>query len=186
MAGMRSLYVRTARDFVKILERAVPELQHSLVARNQAVACMRLHTLKGNAGTLGAGELAAAAARLESLCKSEGGMQACEQALPHFGHLVGATQTMLNTAIAGLALPALAPPQAKGAADEAAAYAALRKLSALAGESDLDALQVFAEERQTLSVLPEDFLDRLDLALQELDLAAAHALGEDLLAHWAA
>jgi CheY-like chemotaxis protein len=187
MGGMRSLYVRTARDFIKILDRALPELQHSLVARNQAVACMRLHTLKGNAGTLGAGELAAAAARLESLCKSEGGLQACEQALPHFGHLVGATQQMLNTAIDALAQTATTQPApARGAADPAAvqaAHVALRKLTALAGASDLDALQCFADERQTLAVLPEDFLDRLDLALQELDLAAAHALGEDLLAH---
>jgi hypothetical protein len=69
------------------------------------------------------------------------------------------------------------------AAATQAAHAALRKLTALAGASDLDALQCFAEERQTLSALPDDFLDRLDLALQDLDLAAAHALGEDLLAH---
>jgi hypothetical protein len=59
---------------------------------------------------------------------------------------------------------------------------ALRRLTQLAAHADMDALQCFAEERQTLSALPDAFMDRLDLALQDLDLEAAQALGEAMLA----
>jgi len=75
MSGMRSLYLRTANDFVKILDTAIPELQLCLKDRDKRQAMLKLHTLKGNAGTLGAVDLAAKAATLWELLSSNPGLR---------------------------------------------------------------------------------------------------------------
>jgi PAS domain S-box-containing protein len=182
MSGMRALYVRTAGDFIQIMEHVVPELQQFLLAGDQPMVLMRLHTLKGNAATLGVTQLAALAAQLEALCASGAGMQACAQALPPFEALIQSSQTLLRQAIAALdTAPADKAPAGAGVQAQARARAALLRLTALAAASDMEALQCFAEERQALSALPDDFVDRLDAALQDLDLEGARALGQDML-----
>ena len=60
--------------------------------------------------------------------------------------------------------------------------AALDELKLLAGSSDMNLLQRFAELRNTLAPLPEEFCDRLDGALQEFDFEAAKVLCEEQLA----
>ncbi len=185
MSGMRSLYVRTARDFVKIMDTIIPELQLCLSTGDKAKAMMRLHTLKGNAGTLGASELAAKAAKLEVLCKTGAGLKECEQGLARFEVLVRSTQVSLKEAIARM--DTNAPPR-KGREDSAAlapldkpARDALSQLTSLCAESNLEALQFFAESRELLEALPIQTLDSLDEAFQSLDLEAAHALCARLL-----
>jgi HPt (histidine-containing phosphotransfer) domain-containing protein len=182
MSGMRRLYVRTARDFVKIMDTVVPELQQYLSLGDKQMAMMRLHTLKGNAGTLGVLDLAAQAAKLEALCKAEAGIQDCAQELVHFSAMVPSARDRLEQAIASLEPTPIrtATPDADPVA-QAAAFDALRKIAALAAADDLEALQCFAEVREALSGLPADGLDRLDEALQNLDLEAAHALCQDML-----
>jgi PAS domain S-box-containing protein len=182
MSGMRGLYVRTARDFVRIMDTIVPELQQCLASGDKQMAMMRLHTLKGNAGTLGALDLAAKAAQLETLCKAGGGMQECEQGLADFALLVQSTQCSLQEAITSLdPTPIRTAAPAAGPVAQAAAVDALRKIAALAAADDLEALQCFAEAREALCGLPADELDRLDEALQNLDLEAAQALCQDML-----
>lgn len=100
MSGMRSLYVRTAKDFFKITDTAVPELQQCLTTGDKRQAMMLLHTLKGNAGTLGATEMAAQAATLEKLCKTNAGMGEYEAALAQFDVVVRDTQGKMQEAIA--------------------------------------------------------------------------------------
>ena len=187
MSGLRSLYARTAQDFIKIMDGFIPDLQLCLASGDKPRALMRLHTLKGNAGTLGATALAAAAARLETLCKSDTGLQACAQGLEPFEVLVLQAKEQLKDAIAGLQpAPATASPHAPAHPDHAAPLApagraALQHIAALAGASDMEALLVFAQARALLEALPHAFVDRLDQALQDLDLEAAHQLCEEQL-----
>jgi CheY-like chemotaxis protein len=183
MSGMRGLYVRTARDFVKIMDTIVPELEQCLVAGDRHLAMMRLHTLKGNAGTLGATDLAAMAAKLEVMCKSDAGMNECAQRLKDFATLIRSTQQMLREAIAHLDLAPLPTHMTLSEApSKTSALEALREVADLAAASDMDALLRFAEVRQILSTLPGDFIDRLDQALQDIDLEAANVICEELLA----
>ena len=66
MSGMRTLYVRSASELVRTLGTVVGDLQRHLAAGEPLAARMLLHTLKGNAATLGAGALATVAAELEA------------------------------------------------------------------------------------------------------------------------
>jgi CheY-like chemotaxis protein len=185
MSGMRSLYVRTARDFIKAMDSAIPELQQCLADGDKQKALMRLHTLKGNAGTLGATELATKAAKLEKLCATGAGMQECEEGLGRFDILLRSTQKALKEAIAALephsaiTLPVTANTSSQPVS--AAAIQALRRIAELARASDLEALQEFAQARDLLSALPVESVDALDMALQELDLEKAGNLCEVIL-----
>jgi PAS domain S-box-containing protein len=182
MSDMRALYVRTAKDFVKIMDTAIPELQQFLLSGDKHMAMMRLHTLKGNAGTLGATELAAMAAQLEAMCKEGVGMAERQQVLERFEILVRLTQERLGVAIAHLGPTAVPQVLAESSKlDEVATRNALRKISALAAASDMDLLQCFAEERHALEALPEGFVDHLDKALQDLDFESVHAFSREML-----
>ena len=178
MSGMRSLYVRTAKDFVKFIDTAVPELQQCLITGDKQQAMMRLHTLKGNAGTLGATEMAAQAATLEKLCKTNAGMAECEAALAQFDVLVRDTQGKMQEAIALFGVedapkrPATAETPFTGAVSDAARQV-LHKIAALAKAADLEVLQEFAQARELLAEFPEETMEALDEALQGLDLEAA-------------
>ncbi len=67
LSGLKSLYVQIARDFSRELGSVVAELRALLGAGEYPQARMLLHTLKGNAGTLGATALAQEAGRLETM-----------------------------------------------------------------------------------------------------------------------
>jgi signal transduction histidine kinase/DNA-binding response OmpR family regulator/HPt (histidine-containing phosphotransfer) domain-containing protein len=186
MSGMRSLYARTAKDFVKIMGTAVPELQQCLNEGDKQQAMMRLHTLKGNAGTLGATALAVQAAQLEKLCKTSSGMAECEAALGLFEVLVRDTQGKLNEAIALLGAEERSktpttekPPLTGGVGD--AALQALQNITALAKAADLEVLLVFAQSRELLDEFPLESMDALDEALQSLDLETASSICDRML-----
>jgi CheY-like chemotaxis protein len=181
MAGMRALYLRTARDFLRILDGTVTELRDGLAKGNRALLAMRLHTLKGNAATLGAMAMAGRAAAMETLCKTDAGMQACVQEMDSFEALVASTRQLLQQAIAALGGNIAVTADASPAQANVAAQAVLQQLTALTAADDLQALAYFAEQRSMLSNLPGDWLDRMDQALQDLDLASAHALAQDML-----
>jgi HPt (histidine-containing phosphotransfer) domain-containing protein len=188
MAGMRPLYVRTARDFVKIMDTIVPELQQCLASGDKQKALMRLHTLKGNAGTLGATALAAKAAKLEKLCATGAGMKECEEGLNKFSSLIASARQLLTEAIAALEPgPADAKRVPEATANQSISGAgldALRRIGALAQASDMEALQEFAQARAGLAGLPAESLDALDAALQVLELDAAAVLCQELLSRF--
>jgi hypothetical protein len=56
---------------------------------------------------------------------------------------------------------------------------ALRRVAVLAKASEMEALQEFAQARELLDELPVEFMDALDLALQDLDLELASTLCEE-------
>lgn len=185
MSGMRTLYVRTARDFIGTMGTVIPELHQCLAAGDKPKALMRLHTLKGNAGTLGAVELAAKAAELEKLCATGAGMQECEEGLGQFEILVRSSQKKLDEAISALESQSPStrqvPVNTSGQPVSEAAIAALRRIAELVTASDMEALQEFAQSRDLLSALPLESVDALDLALQDLDLEKAGTLCNEII-----
>jgi two-component system, sensor histidine kinase and response regulator len=186
MSNMRPLYVRTARDFVSILDTFVVELLQCVASGDRRQVSMRLHTLKGNAGTLGASALAAKAATLEKLCATETGMEQCVQDLDQLEICIRAAQQSLGEAITLLeqqfksSNAEAEPPVGRTVSGET--IAALRRIEALAVASNLEALQEFSDAGELLSGLPEASMEALESALQSLDLElAATVCGEILL-----
>jgi two-component system sensor histidine kinase/response regulator len=187
MAGMRALYVRTARDFCRILDTIVSELQQCIACGDRKQALMRLHTLKGNAGTLGASALAELAGTLERLCKTDAGMAQCAAGFSGLIDVIADTQAQLELAMLLLAPAALpARNDVPTEVNTALAASTLHQLKALTQAADLDALHCFAQLRSTIAGLPDDFCDRLDEAMQNLDLDSAHALCSEMLVKLAA
>ena len=186
MAGMRSLYVRTAKDFVKIMDRAVPELQLCLNTGDKQQAMMQLHTLKGNAGTLGATEMAAQAATLEKLCKASAGLVECKAALAQFAVLVRDTQDKMREAITLFGAEDASRAQATtdvpftGFVSDAARQA-LHKIASLAKTANLEVLRDFAQARGLLAEFPVEPMDALEEALQNLDLEMASTICDRML-----
>lgn len=182
MSGMRTLYARTARDFSKVLDTTVVELRHCIEKDAQKLALLRLHTLKGNAATLGANDLAAQAASLEKACKSDHWAASLVDALAALEQLCKTTQHNLARAIqltdptpADL-LPTQPGQAAQDTPDLLVAVPALTELAALAAVSDLNVLQRYAELGAALVGLPQSFVVQLESALQNLDIDEVHQL----------
>ncbi len=185
MAGNKSLYVRAASDFNKIQDTLIRDIQEDLARGKKQDLVMRLHTLKGNAGTLGANELSAQAAKLESIYKGAGEIKDSEPELARLETLLQSTQGALQEAIIQLAPdPAVQGAVSGKAATQSVGHegvSALRGLAAFTSASDMEALLLFASARDALSGLPFSKVDALDEALQNLDFEAAHALCQDFL-----
>jgi HPt (histidine-containing phosphotransfer) domain-containing protein len=150
-------------------------------------AAMHMHTAKGNAGTLGLHALAELTGALEKWCAKPEGHAADEaQTEPLVSSLESVVQSSLvdlQHAIAVLeealahdtsATPAAAA--ALGTPDAAALRSALTELETLLANSDLTALERFADLRPVFSGLPQAQLEALEEALQNLELEQAHAL----------
>ena len=200
MSGMQALYVRTAEHFCEILDTTMQALQQHLAAGDRKNLLMCLHTLKGNAGTLGASALADHAAMVESLCKQEcdsPSSAACATGVAALGPVIESTRGHLALAIAQLQSQQIAPgdrdPASATASPEMASsetqsertLAALRELGALAQESNLDVLKRFAERRDDISDVPDGFCERLERMLQDFDLQAASVLCSTTAEHLA-
>jgi len=109
----------------------VARLREALAANDAATARALAHNLKGVAATMGATELAARAARLESLVRGgEDGTRAVEEVAAAFAGLAAAT-------------PAAPPaPAAAAPADASASAALLDELAALLEHSDAGAISL--------------------------------------------
>jgi CheY-like chemotaxis protein len=102
MAGTRSLYIRTAKDFMEMLDAVEPELQGQHAAGQLRPMQMTFHNLKGNAGTLGLSALARESARLEALCKAEAAGVAWPVEIASLGRLAKQSQDLLEAAVQAL------------------------------------------------------------------------------------
>jgi two-component system sensor histidine kinase/response regulator len=187
MSGMRTLYTRTARDFSQLLDSVVAELGAALASGDTQLAQMRLHTLKGNAATLGAMPLSQAAAALERLLRATRHAPAYADQLDALQQLAQATQQQLAQAVRLLETATPADPSAPTrAVDVPALLADLTALAALLAQSDLQSLDRFAQLRQALEQLAATGSEALETAMQDLDFARAHALCTQLLEQWGA
>jgi signal transduction histidine kinase/CheY-like chemotaxis protein len=107
LGGQRALYVDIAREFMDELHSTLIELDDKLGASDAPHAKRLLHTLKGNAGTLGLQALANECARLERLCKDPGlgakGLEQCRAELPALKAAAESAKALLQKAVATLA-----------------------------------------------------------------------------------
>jgi CheY-like chemotaxis protein len=185
MSGLRSLYVRTARHFVKVMDDIPVELRQCLATEDKQRAVRCLHTLKGNAGTLGATELAAMAGTLEKLCSSGEGMKTCAEKLDLLEALIRRTQAQMTEAITRLNSETVAPAtittERRSPAVGVLAWDALQSIADLAKAADMAVLMEFSESRERLEGLPAEFLERLEEALQNLDLESVAAMCDEVL-----
>jgi signal transduction histidine kinase/CheY-like chemotaxis protein len=175
MSGMTSLYVRIARDFSKELHTISAEIR-CLLEKDEADQAVRLlHTLKGNARTLGAQALARDAGQLELLCHTPAGRVTCLARLNTLSQRCDAVRLTL-----GQVIDAWAPDTGSQVVlsvvplDRRAASAALVALDALLVASDLSALMFHDNSRGALAGLPAEFEAALNTALENLDFQAAH------------
>jgi len=177
MSGMSSLWVRMAQDFVEVLPTVVQDLRRHLEVGAIPAAVMLLHTLKGNAGTLGATPLAREAARLERLCSDPTGAIPSMFNLDGLAALVNSSHAALSEAIRVMdarPIPMAMPASTPGEPMET--LSALDELHALLSASDLSALQRHAELNGSLCNLPLEFTRPLTQALTSLDFPAADQL----------
>ncbi|MEY4738185.1 MAG: hypothetical protein RL302_2504 [Pseudomonadota bacterium] len=177
MSGSRTLYSRTAKDFLKILFTMHAKLCEQFESHDQQKLAMTLHTLKGNAGTLGVTALAQDAKRLEQLRVSEFGSVPCRQALDGLSATIDQARSLLGQAIAVLGVDAVAPSPSLPALENGTdPVRALAELAALLAQSDMEALQKFTEMSVQLEGRSDGLFGRLDAALQQLDFQAAYQI----------
>ena len=177
MSGSRSLYCRTAKGFLKILSTMHGTLLEQHQGNDQQKLAMTLHTLKGNAGTLGVTVLALEAKRLEQLCATEFGSAQYRQALDGLAATIDQAASLLQQAIGVLDVDVVTPsPTQPAQANGTDSASVLAELAALLEQADMDALQKFAEMRVQLEGLPDGLFDRLDAALEQLDFQAAYQI----------
>ena len=168
MAGLRGTYLRTAREFWRVLETLPFDLEQCLLGGDRGQLLLQLHTLKGNAASLGAMPLAERAAALEQQVKA--GQPIAVQAAAWQGLIqaISDARLLLRQAINELT--------AAPVVQSAVPHALLEELAALAGAHDFALLERHAEMRKALEPCGEDFNQRLEHALQSLDWATVRQL----------
>jgi signal transduction histidine kinase/DNA-binding response OmpR family regulator len=186
MSGMRSLYVQSAQDFANALPSGMQELREVLLAADHGSLLLRLHTLKGNAATLGISDLAHQAAEAEAVCKSTRAVGHCAAALDSLEQLLPSVLLRLEQAAALLRdpEPAASAPGVAPVAPMAQVLEALHSLAPLLASSNMDALQLFESVQPLLAGHPSEFVGELESAMRDLNFAQAHASCVALMARW--
>ncbi|MCC7262462.1 MAG: response regulator [Candidatus Latescibacteria bacterium] len=171
LLNKRPMYERLLRQFAGEQAGAVGLVRAQLAAGDAASAERSAHSLKGMAGTLGAGELQARAARLEQGIKQ--GMPADElstcadQAEAELVRLVGALQMALPPeAATGSAAP---PPDL----DWVRAKEVVGQLETLLEADDAAAIDLFEQEAGLLQAALGTGGEPVGRALQDWNLVAA-------------
>jgi len=181
MSGLQSLYVRAAIDFAAALPATLVDYRKDLEDHQWQTARTRMHTLKGNAGTIGAHALSDAAKWAEQQCAEPVNLPDLLKHAQTLQELALKTQEGLALVI-GAMNSGNNPVAASSQVMSDPTRDALTALHGLLKEEDFSALEYFAEVRPQLSTLPADALARLENALQALDLQAALSACADLLA----
>jgi PAS domain S-box-containing protein len=183
MGGNTSLYMRTASEFARTLPAHITEMASQTSEESKQLAILA-HTLKGTAATLGANALSTTAATIERLCKTGKGRSELAVAIGKLREAASETLNALHREI-----DATDPPRTDIAASRAsevfrreAALAAANTLFALLEQSDLKALERFAECREALNYAPEAMFDALENAMQGLDLGTALTICKEIQA----
>jgi ligand-binding sensor domain-containing protein/signal transduction histidine kinase/CheY-like chemotaxis protein/HPt (histidine-containing phosphotransfer) domain-containing protein len=173
VGGNATLYAQLVTAFRTRVFATVEEVASALAASDTEAVLASLHGLKGTAATLGAVDLARAAAALESRVR--------DGAEPDVVPLRKAAEV-----IARVALPAEAPATTQASAPSPAAAGeaklAIRRLQPLLEGNDMDALACFEELRATLLAVDPDATEAVAASLLDLDFSAASTVVRDLAA----
>jgi two-component system sensor histidine kinase/response regulator len=183
VGGNNKLYLKLLREFAIHQADAVKQIRAALATNDTESATRAAHTLKGVAGSLGAGPVQTAAAVVENLLHEGAGADATNTALEQLAMVVDSFMTRLRSALASITTPAsTAAAPAVAPARTRAVAAQLKKLFA---EFDASALTFVEENEASLrpafdSVTWEQFLRQtqqfafadaqslLDLALAQM------------------
>jgi PAS domain S-box-containing protein len=175
MGGMTALYVRAAQQMLNDLPALVPTLQRLAKTDQLQDLLVTLHTYKGTVATLGLTDLSTQLAALEAQLKSGPGATELEQYLPVLTEVIGQGVQELHQALLQLDRAAQdrsidTQSQLNGVQD---LQPALQQLVALLEQDDMGALEVFSRLQSIFNQLPDADFDRLELALQNLELEQA-------------
>ena len=178
LAGMQSVYVRTARDFDVILTGLPAQLQGLIDAGDRSNLLLQLHTLKGNAATLGLGQLSAQAAALEKALKAADGVAPTAALDPaHVQDLMATIQSARG--LLQQAVQQLAPSQSSDgpvASTPAGLRSLLQTMTDLAAADDFSVMTFHADHRADLAPLGAAFNAELEEAMQAMDWERVQAL----------
>ena len=172
MLNKRPMYERLLRQFAAEQVGAVEKVRTELAAGDRASAERSAHTLKGMAGTLGAGELQQRAAKLEQKLKEEVSAQQCEA-------LLRAAEEELVRLVAALKValpeeqPAKGVPAPEVAVDWARAREVVERLQRLLTADDAEAIDLFEQEAELLRPALGAGAAPVEQGLQDWNLAAA-------------
>ncbi len=183
MGGMTALYRRAAQQLLDDLSTLAPALLHLAQADQLKELLGKLHTYKGTTATLGLMDLSAQLAALEAKLKSEPGTAKLARHLPALIEGLDRGAQALRQALLHLDITTQShsvDTQAQPAAGQEL-RPALQQMVALLEQSDLEALDVFARLRTTFEQLSGADFDRLDLAVQGLELEHALQICKELL-----
>jgi HPt (histidine-containing phosphotransfer) domain-containing protein len=181
VGGNMKLYLKLLREFANQQADAAEQI-HAALARNDTESATRVaHTLKGVAGSLGAGGVQTAAAAVETLLRDRAATAATNSALEQLAAVVDPFLTGLRAALgdtittAAVAMPAVAPAHTRVIGGQ------LKKLFA-----DFDTSAVTFVEENESSLRPafdagawEQFLRQV----QGFAFADAEALLDQALGH---
>jgi two-component system sensor histidine kinase/response regulator len=181
LGGNSGLYQKLLGRFRDSYTADAPALVGYLAAGDLASAEREAHTIKGLAGSLGAGELQAAAAEMERACKSGAGKDDCQTKLVT---MQAALQKALE-AIDGYLKPAAQPSAAPRAVNKAALAGQLAGLMALFEDNDGKAVSLFASLLPDIQAVAPDMAAPLRQAVDNFDFGEALALTAALTARLA-
>jgi CheY-like chemotaxis protein len=174
MGGSRRLYLRTANDFIKMLEPGPAEINDLFRAEDWQSLRRFLHTLKGNAATLGLQGLAREAALAERLCVNSSNPDELELSLKLFEKQIQRSRIDMQRALDSLESECdIAQIRLECGLNSVSVSESLTVLQELLAAADMEALSKFAEVRDTLIHLPNGLGEKLEAALQELDFEEA-------------
>ena len=182
LGNNRTVLARVIRQFVTQQHVLMQQASDALPTRDMAAARRALHTLKGLAATVGASELAAEVAAVESWLKARGGdgndgddeMRQTAAGLSHrlstLQARIDATEPRLLSAARDLDAVAPAP---SGAADDARLLTTLDEMIRLLGAQNMRVLE-FGDMLRTAAAIPHrDAAEAILQAVEQLDFPLA-------------
>lgn len=197
MAGLKSLYVRSAREFLRLLPGCSAEFR-THCASSVEQARMQMHSLKSTSALLGATELSKLAARIEARCKQNSQpLLEAEPDASELENIIAHTEPLLLRAIETLeptpvtrlasvsvpsdvALPSATSSNSADSVDsviliQPGLQESLQNLHALLQANDFQALDAFAQMRDSLQALnaQQQQIEALEEAIQNLELQEA-------------
>ncbi len=97
VAGKQAVYLEMLKKFLSGNRRTAEQLTQALAAGNRDEATLLVHTVKGSAGIIGAGELREHAVVLEAKIKAGCSIEQCEAELSSFITVLGNILTQLES-----------------------------------------------------------------------------------------
>jgi len=169
--GKPAAYESLLRKFVAGQAAAAQNTSALLAAGQRQDALRAMHTLKGTAGTIGAGHLAHLAEAVEQAIADNADAEA-------LAALLAPVEAACQTLVAALqgALPAEEAATTQVPVDEAAARQLLARLDALLADDDSDAVELFKESAPVLKALLGPVYGEMKRALDSYIFTDALAL----------